>query len=55
MITDIVLTFVLASLTDYISVRHFCGGIITFASIMLIFISFVIFVMYLSGGKKINV
>ena len=54
-ITDIVLTFVLASLTDYISVRHFCGGIITFASIMLIFISFIIFVMYLSGGKKINV
>lgn len=49
---DFVMTVILSSLTNIISFEKFCGVIITFASIMMMYISlFILFVYILGKGK----
>ncbi|MCM1327017.1 MAG: ABC-2 transporter permease [Bacteroidales bacterium] len=52
MAVDLVMTIILSSLTDMISFGNFCGVIITFSSVMLIYISLLILLMYILGNKK---
>lgn len=46
---DFVMTVILSSLTNLISFGKFCGVIVSFASVMLIYISLVILLVYLLG------
>lgn len=49
---DFMMTIILTSLTDIISFGKFCGVIITFASVMMMYISlFILFVYILGKGK----
>lgn len=49
---DLIMTVILTSLTDIISFGKFCGVIITFASVMMAYISlFILFVYILGKGK----
>lgn len=51
---DFIMTIVLSSLTDIISFGKFCGVIITFASVMMMYISlFLLFVYLLGSGRTI--
>lgn len=51
---DLMLTIVLSSLTDIISFGKLCGAIVTFASIMMMYISlFILFVYVLGKGKTV--
>lgn len=51
---DLIMTVILSSLTDIISFGNFCGVIITFASLMLIYISMFILLAYFLGNGKIT-
>ena len=51
---DFIMTIVLSSLTDIISFGKFCGVIVSFASIMLMYISlFILFVYLLDKGSTV--
>lgn len=51
---DLVLSVILSSLTDVISLEKYCGVIITFASVMMVYISlFILFTYILGKGKTI--
>lgn len=50
---DLIMTVVLSALTDIISFGEFCGVIITFASLMLMYISLFILLAYLLGSSRI--
>lgn len=51
---DLIMTVVLSSLTDIISLGKFCGVIVTFASLMLMYISLFILLAYFLGNGKIT-
>lgn len=51
---DLIMMVILSSLTDIISFGKFCGTIITFASLILIYISIFILLAYLLGNDKIT-
>lgn len=51
---DLLMTVILSSLTDIISLRKFCGVIVTFASFILMYISMIIFLAYFLGNGKIT-
>lgn len=51
---DLILSVILSSLTDVISLEKYCGVIITFASVMMVYISlFILFTYILGKGKTI--
>lgn len=51
-VTDLIMTVILTSLTGIISFGKFCGVIITFTSVMMVYISlFILFVYILGKGK----
>lgn len=51
---DLVLSVILSSLTDVISLEKYCGVIITIASVMMVYISlFILFTYILGKGKTI--
>ncbi|MCM1186955.1 MAG: ABC-2 transporter permease [Lachnoclostridium sp.] len=52
MVVDFILTIILSSLTDIISFGKFCGVIVTFSSVMLMYISLLILLMYILGNGK---
>ena len=51
---DLAMTVILSSLTDIISFGKFCSVIVTFASLMLIYISMFILLAYFLGNGKIT-
>lgn len=52
MVVDLVMTVILSSLTDIISFGKFCGVIVTFASIMMMYVSLFILLVYFLGKGK---
>lgn len=50
---DLIMTVILSSLTDIIPFGKFCGVIVTFASLMLMYISMFILLAYVLGNGKI--
>lgn len=51
-IIDLIMTVLLSSLTDLIPFWDFCSVVISFASLMLMYVSMLIFFMYLLGKGK---
>lgn len=51
---DLIMVVILSSLTDIISFGKFCGVIISFASLMLMYISIFILFVYFLGNKNIT-
>ena len=51
-IVDLIMAGILSSLTDLISFGDFCGVVISFASLMLMYVSMLILFMYLLGKEK---
>lgn len=51
---DLIMTVILSSLTDIISFGKFCGVIVTFASLILMYVSMVILLVYFLGSGKIT-
>lgn len=49
---DLILSVILSSLTDVISLEKYCGVIITFASVMMMYISLFILFTYILGKGK---
>lgn len=52
MAVDFVMTVILSALTDIISFGKFCGVIVTFSSIMLMYVSLLILLMYVLGNGR---
>ncbi|MBD5523244.1 MAG: ABC-2 transporter permease [Lachnospiraceae bacterium] len=51
---DLIMTVILSSLTNIISFGKFCGVIVTFASLILMYVSMVILLVYFLGSGKIT-
>lgn len=51
---DLIMTVILSYLTDVITFGEFCGVIVTFASLILIYVSLFILLVYFLGSEKVT-